>query len=403
MIKILQYSEEKINNVSEKFKRSLFNDIDKNTNKIIGIVWVRWIWKTTILLQIAKKREKSVYFSMDASFLKWKTIFELVEELKNEYWIINFFIDEIHKYKNWEQDLKTIYDFFDWVKIIFSWSSSIDLIKWNYDLSRRGKLFKLDKFSFREYLELKYAIQIDWLSIDDLINNSSKISFELYKKHNNIITLFKEYNEIGELWFSIIGEKYDYRDKLENIINKIIYEDISSFYNLKTENIYYFFDILKFIANSSPSQINYSNIAKLLKTTTNTVKSYVEILIEIWFLNAIWKEWKISIQLRKTKKIYFELVNFLDIFFDDINQSNYIWTIRESIVASILKKHGIIYYPEKWDILFIYNNTKYIFEIWWSNKKNKQIKDIENSFLIKDDINFWEKNQIPIWLLGFLD
>jgi len=44
---------------------------------------------------------------------------------------------------------------------------------------------------------------------------------------------------------------------------------------------FYFFKILKFIANSSPSQVNYSNIAKLLKTTTNTVKSYVEILIEI--------------------------------------------------------------------------------------------------------------------------
>jgi predicted AAA+ superfamily ATPase len=34
--------------------------------------------------------------------------------------MINFFIDEIHKYKDWEQDLKTIYDFLPEVKIIFS-------------------------------------------------------------------------------------------------------------------------------------------------------------------------------------------------------------------------------------------------------------------------------------------
>jgi uncharacterized protein len=61
----------------------------------------------------------------------------------------------------------------------------------------------------------------------------------------------------------------------------MIYEDISSFYNLKTENLYYFFEILKFISNSSPSSVNYSNIAKLLQTTPDTIKFYVQILSEI--------------------------------------------------------------------------------------------------------------------------
>lgn len=402
MIKILEYSQEKILNINYKFKRYLFDDILKNNNKIIWIVWLRWIGKTTILLQIAQKRESSVYFSMDASFIKWKWIFSIIEELKLNYWITNFFIDEIHKYPNWQQELKTIYDFIDWVKIIFSWSSSIDLIKWNYDLSRRWKLFKLDKFTFIEYLDYKYSIKINWFSFDEMIGSFPKISYEIYQNNKNILNLYKEYLELWELWFSISETSIDYKEKLENIINKIVYEDISSFYKLKTENIYYFFEILKFIANSSPSKINYSNIAKLLQTTTNTIKSYVEILIEMWFLNAMWKEWKISIQLRKTKKIYFEMINFLNIYFDTVNIENNLWTIRESFISSILKKHWKIYYPEKWDILFINNNKKYIFEIWWKNKTNKQIKKLENAFLIKDDINIWENNEIPIWLFWLI-
>ncbi|MBT3727559.1 AAA family ATPase [bacterium] len=40
-----------------------------------------------------------------------------------------FFIDEIHKSKNWNQELKNLYDDFPNIKIVFSGSSSIDLIK----------------------------------------------------------------------------------------------------------------------------------------------------------------------------------------------------------------------------------------------------------------------------------
>ncbi len=178
MDKILLYSEEKISWVNVDFKRYLFDEVSVNENKIIWVIGLRWIWKTTLLLQIAKNRKDSVYFSMDSSFIVWKSIFYIVEELKNKYWMKNFFIDEIHKYKNWEQDFKTIYDFLPDINIIFSWSSSIDLIKWNYDLSRRLKLFKFEKFSFSEYLSFKYSISITQYSLKEIIKNSSKISFE---------------------------------------------------------------------------------------------------------------------------------------------------------------------------------------------------------------------------------
>jgi len=402
MDKILLYSQEKIDWVSVEFKRYLFENVENNKNKIIWVVGLRWIWKTTLLLQIAQIREKSVYFSMDSSFIVWKSIFSIVEELKNNYKIKNFFIDEIHKYPLWEQDLKTIYDFMPDINIIFSGSSSIDLIKWHYDLSRRAKLFKLEKFSFSEYLNFKYNIILDNYSFEEITSNYKEISFNIFKKRKDILILFKEYLEIWELGFSTQNDKIDYKEKLENIINKIIYEDISSFYKLKTENISYFFEILKFIANSSPSEINYSNIAKSLKTTSSTVKSYFDILIEIWFLNIMWKSWKISTQLRKTKKIYFEMQNFMEIFFDSLNTRNYIWVIRESFVASVLQKIWKIFYPKKWDIEFIKDKKSYIFEIGWKNKTFKQLKNIENAYIVSDDMEIWVDNKIPIWLFWLI-
>lgn len=276
------------------------------------------------------------------------------------------------------------------------------MVKWNYDLSRRWLLFKLNKFSFREYLLLNYSLDFEILKIDEILNNYKNLSLNIFSKDNEILKKFDEYLVYWELWFAINTKKEYFSDKLLNIINKIIYEDITNFYKLKTENIYYFFEILKFISNSSPSDINYSSIAKTLMTTPDTVKTYVNILSEIWFLNILWKEWKISINLRKAKKVYFELTNFLALFSDEINTNNLVWTRRESFVVAELLKIWKLYYPEKSDLLFINNTKKYYFEIWWKNKKQKQIKWLENAFLIKDWIDFWEELQIPMYLFWFL-
>ncbi len=127
-----------------------------------------------------------------------------------------------------------------------------------------------------------------------------------------------------------------------------------------------------------------------------------KILSEIGLINIFWVEWKISVNLRKTKKIMFELTAFLQYFSDNLNTENTIWSIRESCVISMLNKFWKVFYPEKWDVLFIYDKNKYVFEIWWKNKTFKQIKNIENFFLIKDDMEIAKEREIPIWLLWLL-
>nr|WP_287284302.1 AAA family ATPase [Treponema sp.] len=42
------------------------------------------------------------------------------------------------------------------------------------------------------------------------------------------------------------------------------------------------------------------------------------------------------------------------------------------------------------------------FEVGGKNKKRKQIKEIPDSFILADDIEFGTDRRIPLWLLGFL-
>ncbi len=85
----------------------------------------------------------------------------------------------MYKIQNWFQILKNIYDSFPKIKIIFSWSSSLDLKIWNYDLFRRASLYDLYGFSFREYINYNYKLNFSNLSLDEVLKNYYEKSIEI--------------------------------------------------------------------------------------------------------------------------------------------------------------------------------------------------------------------------------
>ena len=121
-----EYIYKKIENI--EYKRYFFNLIDFN-EKLIGLIGARGIGKTTFLLQYLKspkiEDEKKLYFSVDSIIASNMKLFEIAENFYNIGGKV-LVIDEIHKYRDFEAELKEIYDFLD-IKVIFSGSSAIVL------------------------------------------------------------------------------------------------------------------------------------------------------------------------------------------------------------------------------------------------------------------------------------
>ena len=76
-----------------------------------------------------------------------------------------------------------------------------------------------------------------------------------------------------------------------------------------------------------------------------------------------------------------------------------IGTIRESFFYNQLSRVCEVNYPGKGDFLV---NDRYLFEVGGPRKTFDQIKDVENSFLAIDGVEFGRGNRIPLWLFGFL-
>ena len=72
---------------------------------------------------------------------------------------------------------------------------------------------------------------------------------------------------------------------------------------------------------------------------------------------------------------------------------------RECMFASFLSVGHRVGFAKDGD--FIIDN-RYLFEIGGKGKGFSQIRDIPDSFIAADDIEFGFGNKIPLWLFGFL-
>ncbi len=256
--------------------REVFHSIDFS-ERLVGLVGPRGVGKSTMLLERLKMSDlsRSLYVSADNIYFLEHTLFDFALRFKREYEGKLLIIDEIHKYLNWNQELKNIYDSFPDLQVVFSGSSSLDLHVGNYDLSRRARLYRVNGFSFREFLNYRYKLGVPRFSFVEIVDDHLRIAQEL--ESFPVIKYFREYLREGYYPYYVNEKQKDFSKILETV-NKTIYDDIANFYRLKTENLPIFKRILNYLSVIEPGEINSNKISKTLEIDNKTVHHYLELL-----------------------------------------------------------------------------------------------------------------------------
>ena len=99
--------------------------------------------------------------------------------------------------------------------------------------------------------------------------------------------------------------------------------------------------------------------------------------------------------LGKVSKIYLNNPNLAYALSDD--EPN-IGNIRETIFFSWLRVTHNVTASSVAD----FKIGKYTFEVGGKRKGQYQIKDIDNAYIVKDDIEYGHSNEIPLWAFGLL-
>jgi predicted AAA+ superfamily ATPase len=177
------------------YKRSIYHKINFS-HKLIGLKGAKGVGKTTLLHQYLNSLEfdisEKLYISMDNPLIGATRLLSIAEEFQKR-GIKVLVVDEIHYQRDFEKDLKTIYDFFD-IQVVFSGSSAIALS--NADLSRRALIYNIPILSFREFLELKLDIELKAFNLEQILESHIKYAFELISKLKPL-KYFDEYLNCG--------------------------------------------------------------------------------------------------------------------------------------------------------------------------------------------------------------
>ena len=382
-----------LSKISLKYIREKYLKYLDSNEKLVGLIGARGVGKTTLLLQYLKhNNKKSLYLSADDVEFTNTKLYELADEFYSLGGKV-LLVDEVHKYKNWAQEIKNIYDSFPDMLIRISGSSMLNILYEKYDLSRRLVIYNMPILSFKEYFEIKKDIKLENYSFDDILKNGSNISKELIFKYDDLYFEFKNYLKYGAYPFYLEGiDSFD--NKLFNALDKIIHEDIPSLNKIDYSHISIFEKLIFLIVSSNkPYNVNVASLSREFSISEPTLNTYLKLLDKTNIFKSMRKKsLKIS---KKPQKLLFSNTNILYSYANKIDLDLDIGVVRETFFVNCFDN---IYYSHIGD--FIVNDT--IFEVGGKNKSFKQIKDTNNSYLAIDIDFSSNNNKIPLWLFGFL-
>lgn len=386
----------KIGQTDVSFVRSLMNEIEWEA-RLIGLKGARGVGKTTLLLQRIKRFHQldgsTLYASVDNIWFSEHRLYDMATEFAKrggKY----LFLDEVHKYPNWSQELKNIYDDLPELHVVFTGSSLLEILNAKSDLSRRAIVYEMQGFSFREYLNRNLHLSLPAFKFEEVLSNHLALSQQIVSQVK-VLKYFMEYLKNG--YYPFYNELPSlYQTRINEVINLIIEIEIPQLRGVDPAYVYKIKQLLYVISESAPFIPNITKLSERIGITRNSLLVYLNALHESRLTFSAQKPGNGMNILQKPDKVYLENPNLMYALAD---KQTDIRNVRETFFANQLRKNHQVNLSEASDFLI---DGKYTFEVGGKDKGKKQIASLENAYIVADDIEYGMGNKIPLWLFGFL-
>lgn len=363
-----------------KYLNSILKFID--TDDILLLYGSRQVWKTTLMKIIQTK-----YISWKSAFLDLENIEFLnllnspidvfIEYLKLYFWMsldekFYLFVDEIQYLDNPTSFLKLIHDHFSNIKVIVSWSSTLE-IRWKMKDSLVWRIIKFEIFplDFKEFLIFKWK--------EKLLNWIWKIKFDIINKE--IDFYYKEF--VIWWWYPKVVLASNIEMKkiyLEQIFSLYIEKDIKDIGKIR--QVDKFNNLLNLLSNQLWNLLNINELSNTIKVSVQTLQDWILLLQNTFVINLINPySWNLRSELTKMPKVY-----FIDTWIRNFILNSFIldWFNFENSIAILIKstKNKINFWrtQDKKEIDFIVDWNPYEVKLNYDWKKITALDYFENKY-----------------------
>ena len=369
------------------FVRYKYDEI-KWTNRMLGLVGPRGVGKTTLFLQYIKQNlspRDTLYVSADNLYFADHTLIDLADDFSKQAGK-HLFIDEIHKYPNWSVELKQMYDSYPDLQVAFTGSSVLDIYKGLADLSRRAPVYEMQGLSFREYLRLFHGIDAPAFTLEEILNQRAELP-----EVDHPLPLFADYLRRGYYPFS--QPDADFYTELQQVVNQTMEVDIPQYAGMNVSTGRKLKQLLAVVSRSVPFKPVLQKLADLTGVSRNYLTDYLFYMERAGMISQLRDDTGGVRSLGKVEKIYLDNTNLIYV----LGQENTnVGNVRETFFMNQMRvKHDVVSSRQA-----DFRIGDYTFEIGGRGKGQQQIRNVEQSFVVKDDIESGYGNVIPLWAFG---
>ncbi len=382
--KLYEYMAELLKRTPLDFIRYKYDEINWN-GRLVGIVGPRGVGKSTMVLQHIKQSTEGhhLYVSADNIYFTNYSLIDFADDFIKEGGT-HLYIDEIHKYAGWSRELKQIYDMHPSLNIVFTGSSVLDIKRGEADLSRRALMYMMQGLSFREYLQLFHNIKSRTFSLGEILNHQVEIP-EL----EHPLPVFREYLDHGYYPFAIEG---DFMQRMLQVVDQTMEVDIPQYADMKASTARKLKRMLVILSGLAPYKPSIENLATEIGVSKNNVPDYLVYLERAGMIGLLRDDTSGMRNLGKVEKVYVDNPSLMSVLTPNPNIGN----ARETFFYNQMREKQNVTASKASDFTI----GDYTFEIGGRKKGKKQIEDVKDGRIVKDDIETGHGIIIPLWYFG---
>lgn len=387
---LVGFMKEQLTYVPTAFKRYMYDKLPWEA-RLVGLIGSRGIGKSTMVLQHIKEQAenvqgKSLYVSADHSYFSTHTLIDTAAQFVREggEWL---YIDEVHKYEGWSTELKQIYDSHPKLHVFFTGSSVLDILEGEADLSRRVLLNDMQGLSFREFLELFHGIKTPVRSLKEVLEGKVQI-----EGVEHPLPLFEQYLREGYYPFSLEGY---FQQRLQQVIRLTMEVDIPQYANMTPATGRKLRRMLGIIASNVPYKPEASSLANEIKVSRNDIPNYLLYMEKAGMIGQLRDCTGGMRGLGKTEKVYLDNTNMI---YTMTGENANIGNVRETFFFNQTRLNQEVISSK----VSGFQIGEYTFEVGGKKKGLKQVKDVENAYIVRDDTEYASGQFLPLWSFGLL-
>ena len=300
------------------------------------------------------------------------------------------FLDEIHFYSGWMEEVSTLLDANPALKIVFATTSLYSQTEVRNGLRHEAAFYTMHPMSFREFLSYESILDKDPIPLEDILANHHDLVKEI-NAEMNIVPIYRNYLEHG--CYPFYWQDPDmYYFRLQELVRKEICRDLPSVVSISMSNLERAQKYFMMVAESAPLRPKSIDVTR----KTNMLRQQSDSLLR--FFHDVRLIYYSADQLGTTpakQKVFMGDTNLLISFFGDKENRQ---LMCETYFLSQMRSVANVEFMENGDFLI---GGKYIFAVGDPLRGYDRLRFVPDAYAAIYGLPKSVFNRMPAWILGF--